>query len=379
MKVGIYAGSFDPLTIGHIAVIEQASKLFDTLIVAVGDNPDKKYMFTKDQRIKMTKEALWNFDNCEVTNFNNQYLVDYCKKKAEKVFIVRGIRNVNDYEAERQMRNINFDLEPTIETIFFMPPREVNEVSSSFVKSMIGPEGWGSKLKKYVPNPVLKELLVRNRGYLDYWERVPGNEYYFSKYDEVLKEYNREGYHNILHIAEMLDLFEEYRIYSLEKENSILSHEWRYQLIMAIFFHDIFYIPGNPNNEILSGIFFDRVIPNSTLVNKKEVQKLIESTAINYKGKQTLLTRILHDLDYAILGADWNRFMEYETGIQVEALGEGDLKENNPSWLKYKKHRISFLESVLKKKSIYYEPYFKNRFEMKARENLTKLIKMLKE
>ena len=157
-RLGVYAGSFDPLTVGHMWMIQEGGRLFDQLIVAVGVNPDKKPTFTVENRLAMLRESCAQFSNVTVAAYSNLYLIDYAKS-AHATHILRGIRSAGDYEFERTMRNINGDLGPKICTVFLMPPRHIAEVSSSMVKGLIGPGGWRKIVRKYVPEPVFHQLL----------------------------------------------------------------------------------------------------------------------------------------------------------------------------------------------------------------------------
>jgi pantetheine-phosphate adenylyltransferase len=157
-KLGVYAGSFDPLTVGHLWMIEQGVRLFDRLTVAVGVNPDKKYGFPLKERLSMLRESTRRFPNTIVASFSNLYLIHYAQRIGA-THILRGIRTESDYEFERTMRNINGDLDPGICTVFLMPPRDIAEVSSSMVRGLIGPIGWQKIVRKYVPDPVYKRLL----------------------------------------------------------------------------------------------------------------------------------------------------------------------------------------------------------------------------
>lgn len=154
----VYAGSFDPPTNGHVFMIEKGAELFDNLVVAVGINPQKKYTFTTRERIQMLEESTGSYDNVTVDHFEGQYLVSYASA-VNANYILRGIRSHQDYEFERAMRNVNEDLDPQITSIFLIPPREVCEISSSFVKGMVGPEGWEEAIKPYVPAAVFRKLL----------------------------------------------------------------------------------------------------------------------------------------------------------------------------------------------------------------------------
>jgi pantetheine-phosphate adenylyltransferase len=158
LAFGVYAGSFDPLTIGHLWMIEQGVRMFDRFVVAIGINPDKKYTFSESERITMLHASTKQFPNLTVASYSNLYLIQYAQSIGAS-HILRGIRSGADFEYERTMRNINGDLDPAICTVFLMPPRNIAEVSSSMVKGLIGPKGWQKVVRKYVPPPVYKKLV----------------------------------------------------------------------------------------------------------------------------------------------------------------------------------------------------------------------------
>jgi len=152
MKSAIYAGSFDPITNGHLWVMQEALKLFDNLIIAIARNPDKKYAFSFRDRFRMIDNALGNKDGeaYHLEYIKNDLLVKYAKQKNVK-FLIRGIRNGNDYMYENGMRHINGDIDPHITTIYLIPPRHLCEISSSLVKGLIGFDGWEKVINQYVP------------------------------------------------------------------------------------------------------------------------------------------------------------------------------------------------------------------------------------
>ncbi|MBE3583176.1 MAG: pantetheine-phosphate adenylyltransferase [Limnochordaceae bacterium] len=162
MRVGVYAGSFDPMTNGHMWMVRKGAALFDRLIVAVGTNPDKRWVYSVADRVRLLKACTESFPNVAVTSFQNRYLVDFAREVGAQ-YILRGIRNEGDYAYERGMRYINADLAPEVTTVFLMPPREMAEISSSFVRGLIGPEGWEQVVCQYVPEPVLQFLLSQTR------------------------------------------------------------------------------------------------------------------------------------------------------------------------------------------------------------------------
>lgn len=162
MRTAVYAGSFDPPTKGHLWMIEQGLAMFDRLIVAIGTNPSKRYSFSVEERLSLLRVSTVPCEGLEIANFDNRYLVDYARKKGAR-YVLRGIRSSHDYEYERVMRHINADMAPEITTVFLMPPRDIAEVSSNMIKSLIGPKGWEDTVRRYVPDPVF-EMLARTEG-----------------------------------------------------------------------------------------------------------------------------------------------------------------------------------------------------------------------
>lgn len=156
----VYAGSFDPPTNGHVWMIEEGARMFGRLIVAVARNPEKGYSYPLAQREGWLREICSGLDNVEVTVIENEFLAHYAARVNAR-FVIRGIRNEADYQYERGMRYVNSDLNPQLTTAFMMPPRELCEISSSFVKGMIGPDGWAPVVEGYVPACVFKDL-IRN-------------------------------------------------------------------------------------------------------------------------------------------------------------------------------------------------------------------------
>ena len=160
MRKAVYAGSFDPLTNGHLWMIEEGARLFDELVVAIGINPDKKYTFSLAERMEMLREVTGDIKNLRLDSFENQFLVNYAQSISAD-YILRGIRNPQDYEFEKAVRYVNGDLNGSMTTLLLIPPRDLVEISSSFVKGLVGPEGWQEVVKKYVPIPVYKKFLEK--------------------------------------------------------------------------------------------------------------------------------------------------------------------------------------------------------------------------
>lgn len=159
MKIGIYPGSFDPVTKGHMDVIERASKLVDVLIVAVLINPHKNTgMFTNEERMDLLANSTKGIQNVQIDSFSG-LLVDYAKQKKADV-IVRGLRAVTDFEYEMQMAQINKNLLPEVETIFLVTNAEYSFLSSSSVRELAMFKGkFHSLVPKYVADKLEEKFL----------------------------------------------------------------------------------------------------------------------------------------------------------------------------------------------------------------------------
>ncbi len=159
-KIAVYPGSFDPITIGHLDIIERVSKVFDQVIVLVSDSNDKAYMFTTRERVAFLRKAVSSgvlkSDNITVDSFNG-LTTNYMKKKKADV-IVRGLRAVADFEYEGTLANMNKRLSPDIETFMIFSKPEYYFISSRGVKEIARNSPDGASLKGLVPDFVIPEL-----------------------------------------------------------------------------------------------------------------------------------------------------------------------------------------------------------------------------
>jgi len=152
----VYAGSFDPVTFGHTAIIQRASRLYKKVHVAVGINPNKKGLFTFEERKDLLEAALKGVKNVEVAQFQG-LLIDYCKSIGAGV-IVRGLRVQTDFEYELQLGMANRDLAPELETVFMFTESAHVYISSSLVKEIAMN---GGDFTRYVPAPVVAALKAK--------------------------------------------------------------------------------------------------------------------------------------------------------------------------------------------------------------------------
>ncbi|CAA6805588.1 MAG: Phosphopantetheine adenylyltransferase (EC [uncultured Sulfurovum sp.] len=155
----IYPGTFDPLTKGHLDIIERSAKMFDEIVVAIGDNPDKNPLFTVAQRASMIKKATVNLPNITIVKFNS-LLVDLATELNANI-VIRGIRSATDFEYESQMGYANSSLKKDLETIYLMPTLEYSYISSSVVRAILKFDG---EIKHLVPQSILKDIEVKRKG-----------------------------------------------------------------------------------------------------------------------------------------------------------------------------------------------------------------------
>ncbi len=156
--VAVYPGTFDPVTNGHLDLVQRSLTIFDEVIVAVAANPKKEPLFSLAERIAMFKEVTGNYKNVVIEGFDG-LLVDYVKKKSA-VGIVRGLRAVSDFEYEMQMALMNRRLDNRIETVYLMPSEEYSFITSTIVKEAAS---YGGDVSTLVPKVVVERLKKRYR------------------------------------------------------------------------------------------------------------------------------------------------------------------------------------------------------------------------
>jgi pantetheine-phosphate adenylyltransferase len=158
MRKAIYAGSFDPVTKGHLDVIERGSKMFDELIVAVADNKSKPSLFSKSERVELIKKQIVKYKNVCVDSFDG-LLIDYVRRQKTNI-VLRGIRTISDFEYEFQMALTNRAIAPDIETVFVMTCEKYSYISSRLLKEAAD---LGADISMFVPLEVTEALKKKFR------------------------------------------------------------------------------------------------------------------------------------------------------------------------------------------------------------------------
>jgi pantetheine-phosphate adenylyltransferase len=153
MKTVIYPGTFDPITNGHIDLVERAARLFDHVVLAIAYSEKKSPLFTLEERVTLCEQSLGHLDNVEVCGFSN-LLIEFAKSKGSHC-VLRGLRAVADFEYEFQLANMNRAMFPEFESVFLTPSEHLSYISSSLVREIAALNG---DIAPFVPAPVLSAL-----------------------------------------------------------------------------------------------------------------------------------------------------------------------------------------------------------------------------
>ncbi len=145
-KIAVFPGSFDPVTIGHHNIVERAASLFDKVIVAIGNNSDKKSLFTIEQRLLFLQQSFATIENVVIDSYEG-LTVDYCKKTDAK-YILRGLRNSTDFEFEKNIAQMNQALLADVETVFIICPPSLTAINSSIVRDIYKN---GGNIQQFMP------------------------------------------------------------------------------------------------------------------------------------------------------------------------------------------------------------------------------------
>lgn len=148
--IAVFPGSFDPITLGHVDIVGRAATLFDKVILAVGQNTSKNYVFPQDKRLKMAEEIFRQYKNVEVTGFN-ELTVELCRKLGAR-FLLRGLRSATDFDYEKGIAFMNGSLAPEIETVFLITKPEYAGISSTIVREIYR---YGGDISPFVPETAL--------------------------------------------------------------------------------------------------------------------------------------------------------------------------------------------------------------------------------
>jgi pantetheine-phosphate adenylyltransferase len=364
----IYAASLDPITNGHINVVERAAPLFESLVVVVAVDSRKHYTFSAEERVAMARESVAHLPNVSVEMCVGTYVVKYARSIGASV-IVRGLRTVKDLEDELVLAEENRKICSDVETIWIPCLPHLAHVSSSMVKGHVGADaGWAEQVARSVPGHVaskLKEKYMINKA-RNHWDALMSRLGNPRGSDEIFVDlvarYGEEhrGYHVLEHIVNMLDEFGLVRD-EAEDPDAI---EW------ATWHHDALYDPRSKSNEADSVVLMrsnSRKLGLSAVIEGRAEKHVLAT--IHVDAPEDPDTKILIDLDLMILGRSEDEFDVYEAGI---------LKEYNfvPADA-FAAGRSKVLRSFLDRSEIYSTEFFRARYEESARTNLSRALARL--
>lgn len=321
MTKAIFAGSFDPLTKGHEGIIKVAAGIFQEVLVVISDNPQKKSLFSLTQ-----KEEIINHFILEAKLVNvkvkylpqGEYLASYAKSQGVE-FLVRGVRNTQDFEYEKTIEVINQEINPLIKTIYLSPGKDLSHLSSSLAKSLVGYGSWREVVSKMVNSKALVLFRKKEAEKLlsSYWKKVDpstkGQEYFEKVILEKYAELHRH-YHDYYHLVELFKKLEEASsIPSLSKQ--VKAGEKA--LILQTFFHDLIYDPKKSDNEEASSKMFEEYYKKEDTLRDQVISGILATKSHSLPTKYEINDLFL-DLDLSILGASSEQFKIYEENIRKE-------------------------------------------------------------
>jgi pantetheine-phosphate adenylyltransferase len=319
MATAVYAGSFDPITNGHVDVVEKALKIFDHVYVVVAVNPEKsKGMFSTEDRVSLCNKT-FKGKPVTVRNIYSGFVVDFAHSVGA-THLVRGLPTVADFQYEYELYHNNRAINPNIETAFVMCDKDIQQVRSSTVRGLYGLNGWVRSVTPMVPAPVMLELSKR---FCVKFEHPPF----------ATDVFDIRPYHNFVHIADMIDILNTYKSI-LGIENNI-QRSYR-----AAMYHDV--VTSSDKED------FSKMTPEEKSEDRAKglgVSDLILCTDYN-KAFEDLshVQKVFRSVDLSILAAPNAAYDIYADNIQKEYCEYGSCPEE-----KFVAGRIAFLKGAIAK------------------------------
>lgn len=365
MKIGLYAGSFDPPTNGHLDIIQQTIGLFDQLYIAVGVNPDKRYMFSLEERVKLVQQMTrrWAYSGVTVIPFERKYLADLAKE-FNVTHIVRGIRSAEDFEFEKKLTRFNTELGYTGKYVFLFPSTLNEHVSSSAVKGLIGYYGWHYGIERYLSDTTttfMKEWYFKTTFKNLCYDLGIQHTQIDTWVDKLYTAYSSRAYHSVNHVLDSLELF---KICGVKVEEP-----QAFQL--AIYFHDY---AGSVTESANAAVRFIKTHssthnPNSDLIADYVEHLIMATDYLEYEKTDwyqrnglTYYQKLMQDIDLAVFYDPFGRWKNVHGQVRQEYSEYSDLE--------FFKGRKQILKFFRHRNPLYHTDYFK-QFENKARTNLS--------
>jgi pantetheine-phosphate adenylyltransferase len=364
----VYAGTFDPMTNGHWWVIKEGLEMAKNVLVFVAENPNKKTVFTAQERKSMIEQVAK--DNKVETRVSVHIIKnEYVALRALKMgasYMIRGIRNSIDFDYEAILQRANTDTLQGAKTVFVMPPRDLDSVSSSFVKSLVGPVGWHWNIKQFLPHAIYVQWLKRFISNVS--NEFVKDKRKYPQYDEFLNNvfsfYGKEDryYHNLEHVVHCI---QELQWQYQNNNQDGLDYE---QVFLAILGHDLIYKANEQKtDEELSSEKTLEILGKSA----SEASEIILSTQhLRDLGRSfSLEEKLMRSIDLAILAQPNKIYKQYTGNIRKEYSQYTDED--------YLKGRQAVLEKFLKDENLFESEGFEE-YTVAAKANIRKELAYLR-
>jgi pantetheine-phosphate adenylyltransferase len=373
MKKIAFSGTLDPITNGHMWVIQEARELADEVIVFLSENPSKKAQFTAPRRKEIVEQsvAVQGWTNVSVIVVYGDYTARAAKRQGID-FLIRGIRNTSDFDYENLIQQANVDVLHGAKTLFVMPPRDLGSVSSSFVRGLQGPVGWHWTTKQFMPAPAYCAWI------LDWlrkdWDKLwpdyhPDTGTWFARLTgDTAYGAPARAYHNLDHLVHGLTEITAWA------SNTGASSADVGKLKKAFWFHDAVYggsRDGQSNEEQSARLWLASGL--GTTADADDVATLIRVT--EHARPQPVTHRLqtaMLGADLAILGQPEDVYDNYALSVRAEYSSVDDA-----SYKAGRKNALGHFQRMAAADSLYADRYFSNLYTQQALDNIGRELSRL--
>lgn len=361
MKKIAFTGSFDPITKGHLWVVQEGLEIAEKVVLMIAVNPSKKYMFSEKERKDMIYNSLVEYgieNRVEIVISRNEYVAQSAMD-LDCQYLIRGIRSAVDFDYESLIQKANTEVLGGAKTIFVMPPRDLESVSSSFIKNLVGPVGWHWNIKKFITNAVYDALIKK---YLEqcvkkYTGLILDDNQKEKLITTVLEKYKNRSYHNIDHIIHCFQELEWF-LSNNDSTDKININD----VGLAILTHDIIY--GQKEEKIdeeLSAQWLEDYLNQINQFRQEPVDIVLSTAHLSGKYKiDTPEKALMTSIDLAILGQREEIYKRYADSVRKEY---SFVNDND-----YVAGRIKAIDFLLNH-TLFLDETF-NKYETRARKNM---------
>lgn len=363
MKKIAFTGSFDPITKGHLCVVQEGLEIAEKVVLMIAVNPNKKYMFAEEERKEMIFKSLVEYgieDKVEIVISRNEYVaqsaIDFgCD------YLIRGIRSAVDFDYESLIQKANTEVLGGAKTIFVMPPRDLESVSSSFIKNLLGPVGWHWNIKKFITNAVYDALIRQYMSNcIDKYTGLILNKEEKEKFlNDVLKNYENRPYHNIDHIVHCFQELEWFLINNNRNEDINIQ-----DVGLSIIAHDIIYgAKQKESDEELSAKWLENYLKTINQFRREPIDIVLSTAHLSGKYKvDTPEKKLMTSIDLAILGQRKEIYERYANNVRKEYsfVNDNDYIQGRMKAIDFLSNQLLFLNETFSK------------YEEKAKDNMNK-------